>query len=602
MAELLPPIIAPLMAEGEQFFGLFERANKTMEGTAAKADTLGGKFASLGSKVSTVALTGFAGALILGTKYALEYSDQLKALQTQAGWTKEQVDKMSPSILDLSNKMGVATDILIPALVSASKAGYTQAQAMNLVAQATNLAATTTTNAKISASDLATTTQTLITLQALHIKGTQNLTTTSIALWAAQAHGTMTMTDFAEALNGKVTAAMQAFGLGLDSVGSTIAFFADAGLKGQKAGMMISQMLGKMETPSQTVDKHLRAIGLTQQRVAEDVKKPGGFLSVMQMIHTRFIAAGYSAKDYSNFLLQLFGGGARTMAGPLLFANNMDKVNKIMDQSKNAGKSYGDALAAYLNEPSTKMAKLGEQVKHLLQGIGTFTIPIVMDATKFLSSFIDKLKTSPALKMALEESIAGVIVLAMAMKIKKIFGSVKDLFGKGTEGVKSAQTTTIIELLRNIDINTAKTAGLSPLGGGPKTPTVPPGNEIPKPTPTEIVGGASAAAIAAVVVAGLASFIVPASILTAGMTSLDTAKGQAALKKAYGAQGAARFNEALGGIANEHGYVIDQNGTVGGGSGSRVVSNELMRIEAAILKANALHKPVPSLKVILSAR
>ena len=116
-------VVVRLVADMKEFQAKMGEAGHTVKEFGKEADTMGGKWKAIGSKLSTGVLMGVGGALVYGTEQAYKFNESLDAIVNQSGATVEEVDKLRGKIIEVSNATGYSADSLSGAALQIEKAG-----------------------------------------------------------------------------------------------------------------------------------------------------------------------------------------------------------------------------------------------------------------------------------------------------------------------------------------------------------------------------------------------------------------------------------------------------------------------------------------------
>jgi hypothetical protein len=196
-----------------------------------------------------------------------------------------------------------------------------------------------------------------------------------------------------------------------------------------------------------------------------------------------------------------------------------------------------------------------------LTSAGEVILPVATKVLAWVNGFANALKNNAALRTALEITLGAGFAAALASKLKNAFDTVKGLFGAAP--LVSNTTATEQNTAAILDMIPAL-RGMGALGAGEGAAVgAGEGAALGAGEGAAAVAGGTAATVGAIVAAPLA--VVGAAALIVNAQKLDTAGGQAALVKKFGAKKAQEINA----YAKEHNdwdtATIDRFGQVEGG-------------------------------------
>jgi TP901 family phage tail tape measure protein len=360
----LPPLRVELLADIREFKAKMTEAETSVVELGKAGETTGAKFAALGQKMGSAVLYGVGGAMVLATKYAYDYNKSIEEIGLQSNVSQAELDRLKGKVLEVSTATATSSTQIAEAYKQVEKAGISGAAADTLVTNAAKAA-------RVAHADLNQTIQAGLVVQQLHIKGAGTAAQTMGMFTAAMKGGNVSLDDITATLQGKAAVALQNYGVDLKSTLASMDVFAKAGIKGDSAAQTLTMSLNKLLVPSAKTDKILQSVGLTQDKLASDIRKPGGLATVFTELRDKAEKAGVSAQDLGRFYSQIFG--ARAGAGATLLLNNIGALQSA--SQKIGGSNINNAFADWLKNPEGALAKFQTTAKNTLIRLGDYLLP-----------------------------------------------------------------------------------------------------------------------------------------------------------------------------------------------------------------------------------
>lgn len=310
-----------------------------------------------------VAALGFEAA-----KAATNFQSSMLLIQTQAGASAEEVQKLSGQVLNLaSSGAQQGPDTLAQGLFHLESLGLRGADAMNALKVSSDAAA-------VGMANLEDVTTALGGVVVTGIKGSQNFQEAMGTLNATIGAGNMHMEDLVAALGTGVVPAAKNAGITLAELGGALAVMTDRGIDAAAAGTRLRMTFALMQDPSAKAIKALHAMGINATGMATTLRGPNGLLSVLQMLQQGMDRVGkvQGSKD----ILAAFGGG-RSGSAILTLLQSLDsavssyqgKVAQIQqtsgDLTKNEKVQQASAAAQFhkdLASMEADLTKLGDRM------------------------------------------------------------------------------------------------------------------------------------------------------------------------------------------------------------------------------------------------
>ena len=441
----MPPVRVELIAEVKEFVARMKEGEKAVTEFGKAGDSTSAKLSAMGQKVSSGILFGAGGAMILATKYAYEYQKSIEEIGLQSNASEAEVQRLRKAVLATSDATATSTTQIAEAYKAVEKAGISGAAADTLVKNAAMAA-------KVAHADLNSTIQAGLIAQQLHIKGSEDSAKMMNSFTQAMKGGNVALNDITDALQGKAAVALQSYGVDLNSTLAAMDVFAKAGIKGAAAGSTLAMSLNKLLTPSKKTDDILKSVGLTQDKLAADIRKPGGLMTVFSELSDAAKKSGVGAQDMGRFYSQIFGG--KSGAGATLLLNNLASLQKA--GANISGGNLKDSFATWLQNPEGALAKFQTTAKNTLIRLGDYLLPAATKVLGWVNSFTGFLEKSPGWRHAFEGAMLAAVGTAFAVKVKKAFDFVKDLF-KGS--AQAANTAALDANTAALEANTVAQGG-----------------------------------------------------------------------------------------------------------------------------------------------
>ena len=443
-------VIVKLVADMREFNAKIGEAGTTVKEFGKEADTMGGKWKSLGSKMSTGILMGVGGALAYGTEQAFKFNESLDAIINQSGASAEEVDYLKKKIIDVSNATGYSADSLSGAALQIEKAGIRGKAAYDLLSNAAM-------GARITGGQVADITKTIIGVQTLQIAKGESVAQITETLVQANKMHLGSLDSLTQALSGKVGAALATYGVNLNEAAAVAGIASKAGITNSRSMVSLANSLGALENPTKAQDKALHALGLSSAGLTSEMHKPDGLIQVLKTLAD---TAQKTGKPVGEIAAQIFGKGGAGTATVL--------INNIKDLSsayQTLAGSNPKTLQAQFQETMTQLGpqlqKAGANLNNALLNVGELILPGVSKVAGWVASFASAINSNKTLRDVLGGTLFAGVVLSVVVKLKSAFDAVKSLF---TGGQQSIQTG----LLQQIATNTAATAaegGSGAVGG-----------------------------------------------------------------------------------------------------------------------------------------
>jgi len=362
-----------------------EDTSKGIEEGAAAADVeqaganAGEKAASAFNKAFKLGMIGVLAAGAVGAAAiasAVDFQTQMTKIQTQAGASKAQVQQLSAAVLNLAPSTQQGPMALAEALYHLKSVGLDDAQAMQALKVASDLAA-------VGGANLEDTTNAIAAAWRSGIKGAQNFGQAASTVNAIIGSGNMRMQDFVHAMSTGVLSAATTFGVSLKQVGGAMALMTDEGVPAELASTRLRMSLSLLGAASPTAAKQLATIGLTSNQLGEALRS-GGFIGAIGLLRQHLKGAGLDATQTAALLSRAFGGGQSSSA-ILTMINNFDTLRKKEQQISAGMSSYGPAVAAQRQTVQAQLDILRSSLETIGVRMGTALLGPAVKFVHFVS-------------------------------------------------------------------------------------------------------------------------------------------------------------------------------------------------------------------------
>jgi TP901 family phage tail tape measure protein len=422
----LSPVTAVLLADTKEFSAKFDEAAAKMGELGAASDTLGQRFTAMGGKLATAVLGAGVAVGAFALDEGVKLNDTMDNLQQSTGLSSAAIKTLTSDIIGISNKTGAATADLATAYTSIYQSGTKGAAALTLLDVAAKGALATNTN-------VTSTTQTLIAVQALHLKGTKNLAATMGVLVAGSHEVVGGLSAEATLLQGKVGAAFSEYGYTLKQAIEYGSIFSKVGLPTKSISTLVTG-LGKILMPIHTVTESngklthgisstylaIEKLGLKYSKVASDVRT--GNLAGL-LLYLKDVAN--QTKEPLSVLLNTVLGSGGSVSGSLLL-KNLGAVTTVTKSLQGAGTgTLNQAFVSAADQFGNKLKIIENQLKNSAAEFGLKLLPYIADAATFFENALQSLESHPVEQKALEIDLGTTFVAAIGVKFLQALNNAK---------------------------------------------------------------------------------------------------------------------------------------------------------------------------------
>jgi hypothetical protein len=448
-------LVVRLIADIREFMGKMDEAEAKVGEFAAASEKSSVRFGKAMSKMGTAVIGLSAVVVGYGIKKAFDYNKAIEAIGFQSGASAQEVDRLKTHILDLSVATATSATDLAAAYTQVEKAGFSGAKADAIISNSAKLA-------KLTNTDLITSTKDLIAVQALHLNGQKNSAETAGTLLKLNKMSVGSMDDLTAMFTGKPAASIASYGISMNTLATGVAVVAHHGLNASIAMTSFATGLARLEKPGGAIntllsgDKTHKGIGMSQKQLVEDLRKPNGLFVALNDLKSHFLAAGYPAKEFAGYLTALVG--PRGASGFGIMAKYLGEMKTTFPDLANGSKTLADQWAKFQKTPEFKFGQLKESFNKAMTQIGNFVLPVVIDVANALLA-AQKWLADPKHKIyahIVADVAIGIVATAI---ISKITGALRNWTNTGAEAKMIAQGVTEIGLLTEISANTLAMAG-----------------------------------------------------------------------------------------------------------------------------------------------
>lgn len=441
----IPPIILEILANAKEFKTTKNEVLHGVKEIDEAGKTTSARLNALGQKIGDFALMGAAGVAVGATALAFKYGEALDKLQLQGHLTEEQMKTLRVQILQVSSATATGTDQIAGAYLQATKAGLNLADSQQAVTSAAQFA-------KAENANLTQTMQAALNIQQMHIAGTKSVSQSMDIFTAAVKNSRLTADGLTQSLSGKSLSAFAAYHVDLKTAAALLAGFANQGLVGTRATMSLKAGFAALDKPMYSTNGHLSSsattlakLGLNQETLAKETRKPGGMLTVLSQLNQAWnqnATATQKAQGITSFMAQVFGASA----GPA-FTNliaQLPQLNGLIDKMNQPGATKS-AFQQWLSTPGGVLENFKTTMENALVPLGEFLLPHGIMLANWAKEVATALATNKDGWGTIATTFAGAIIAGIAaMKVASIGIKIAELFGVTASGALAGQVGLVI--------------------------------------------------------------------------------------------------------------------------------------------------------------
>lgn len=424
---------------------------------AASFDRMGKKTLALGSssaatlkQVKALGLgVAVAGATIAvsSVKLAAQFQTSMTQLQTQAGASRAEVQRMSKAMLSLAGPTATAPDQLAKGLYHLESAGLRGARAVEAMRVAAE-------GAKLGGADLESVTNALNAAIASGIPGVHNMNQAMGYLNATVGEGDMRMQDLADALGTGVLAIVKGFGVSMRDASAALAVFGDNNIRGAKAGTDLRMVIQNLAQPSAKGAAVIKALGLNFASLAKDMQA-GGLNKALQDLKAHLDRAGVSGKQIGQVITDAFGKKSSAPLSVLL--GQMGRFDQKFGESQQAAHGFASSWTGYTHTFGYSLDRMRSSVEVLAIKLGTVLLPAATKLANYITNNVLPAVQGMAHWFQRNWEVIGPLVKAFVGflvigKVVSVIGNVVGALGSfvrqapAVEGAAASERTALMSL------------------------------------------------------------------------------------------------------------------------------------------------------------
>ena len=348
---------------------------KELSTTGSKFSQMGEKAGEISSKITPISV-GLTGVGVASAKMAIDLETNIAKISTIADTTQEPLSNLKNGIIDLSNTTGYSSKEIADDVYEAISSGEKTGDAVNFVSNATKLATAGFTSSS-TAVDVLTSSLNAYGLQA------DQASKVNDTLIETQNLGKVTIDQLGQTI-GQVIPTAATFSVSLQQLGAGYAELTAKGIKPAEATTELNSMFNQLGKSSTVASKALKKVsGESFQDLMKQGKSVG---DVINMLNDYAKASGKNLNDlfsdveagkgamtianggneYNDFLKQITNSaGATDKAVKKMEDTTGFKLNKALNQGKNAMIEFGDTMAPVISAGANILSTLSSALQHL---------------------------------------------------------------------------------------------------------------------------------------------------------------------------------------------------------------------------------------------
>ena len=358
------------------------QTQKALKDVEKELNTTGSRFGQMGEKAGSIAgkmtplSLGLTGVGVASAKMAMDLETNMAKIDTIAGVSKEQLGSMKQGIIELSDQTGYSSKEISDDVYEAISSGQSAGDAINFVSNATKLATAGFTSSS-TAVDVLTSALNAYGLKASDISNVND------TLIKTQNLGKITIDELGKSI-GQVIPTAATFGVSLQQLGAGYAELTARGVKPAEATTQLNSMFNQLGKSTTVVSKALKKVsGESFQDLMKQGKSVGDVIKILndyakssgQNLNDLFsdVEAGKAAMSIANggdqfndFLNQMANSaGSTDEAVKKMEETTGFKLNKALNQGKNAMIEFGDTMSPVISAGANALSLLSTALQHL---------------------------------------------------------------------------------------------------------------------------------------------------------------------------------------------------------------------------------------------
>lgn len=354
-----------------------------------------GKDLSVGVTLPVVAL----GTAIFKT--SSDFEESLNKIVGLVGISRDQVNAWTGDFEKLGEETGKTPNELAQAMFYITSAGLRGQQALDALTE----------SAKASAAglgDTATVADAVTSAMNSYSKSGLTASQATDILAASVKAGKVDASSLAPVL-GNILPISAALGVSFQDVGGALASMTRVGLDAATASTSLRGVLGSLVKPGQQAKDALASVGLNFNDLLQQLKQPGGIITVMQELNNKF-------GDNETALSQVIPDTRAFRGVMAILAQDSGTVANVMGQVANSTGLTNTAFEAASEGPGFKFHQVMSQISSDMIQLGGVVAPIMAKAMQQIGDVISYVvKAFTSLPKGVQQTIVGVIGLVAAL-------------------------------------------------------------------------------------------------------------------------------------------------------------------------------------------
>jgi TP901 family phage tail tape measure protein len=401
--------------------------------TAGEKGAEGGTLMAGAWEKAKLAMLGLVVGLAYGMDKAAGFQSVITMLGTQAGVARNQLGMLGSGVLDLAGQVGENPDSLAMGLYhvesSFQSVGITGSKALSLLKIAAEGAAT-------GHADLVDTVNALDATIVAQVPGIHSYSQAMGVLNATVGSGDMTMQDLANAMGSGVMAVAKNYGQSIYQVGAALAVFGDNNIRGAKAATDLRMAWQAMQAPIKTGLPLLESLGLTQQRLADEMETHG-MSGAIKMFIQHLNDSKVPMSQWGEYETEIFGKKAGVGIGILI--SQYDRLMSKFPDMEHSANDFGGAWKQTEATVTQQMHQLEDGTEALAIKLGEKLLPVGLKVVHWVTDFVNDLEEgkAPALGIAfaIGSVLAGVALEKLGRGIANAEQGFESLWNAGSRGI-----------------------------------------------------------------------------------------------------------------------------------------------------------------------
>lgn len=404
------------------------------QSTAARLNNVGGAAMGVGknmTKFLTLPILAVGGASAV---MAAKFEDDMTLLETQAGTSREEVEKLTTAVLKMSHEAGVqhGPEELAKGLYHLKSVGMDEKQAMDALRASEHLAS-------VGHAELEASTNAVAGAWKSGIKGAQSFEEAAAVVNATVGAGNMRMDELVGAMGTGFLVNAKMAGASFQDVGAALATMTARGIPAVRSATAIKMAFAAMTNPSGTATKAMKKLGLGQLDLSKALSK-GGLPGAMELLNKRLngqvavltkvdgkmktVKRELTREEKVQMLGQMFG--AKSAQAVLTLIDNMEDYRRVQKQvvEGSTGEKFQEAISAQAKDASARWEHLKATMAGTAIEFGTLILPALVKIADGLAKMVGWIgKLSPgqrklAIGFALAAAAAGPLLVVFGAMAK----------------------------------------------------------------------------------------------------------------------------------------------------------------------------------------